>query len=176
MILVDCVGRPIGYRGRRSSAVPISRLRAADDTLVASIEEQGGHVVRDAKGNIVEVSLARTWATDADIERVAGIKTLKRLDLSLTYVSDGGAERLQALTQLEELNLFTAEFITDAAMAFLRGNTQLGVAEPSRHRRHRHEPRVHRRARPICDRSTSALRRSPTSAWSIWRRSRSSKS
>src|SRR5206468_10827866 len=33
--------------------------------------------------------------------------------------------RLRALAQLEELNLFAAEFITDAAMAFLRGNHQL---------------------------------------------------
>ena len=100
---------------------------AADDTLVASIEQQGGHVVRDAKGNIVEVSLARTWATDADVEKVAAIKTLKKLDLSLTYVSDVGAQAIGALTQLEELNLFTAEFITDAAVAFLRGNTNLRV-------------------------------------------------
>ena len=34
-------------------------------------------------------------------------------------------KRLKALDQLEELNLFAAEFITDAAMAFLRGNRQL---------------------------------------------------
>ena len=93
--------------------------------IAASIEAQGGHVVRDKSGEIVEISLARTWATDADIERIAGIKSLKRLDLSLTYISDRGAERLKALDQLEELNLFAAEFITDAAMAFLRGNKQL---------------------------------------------------
>jgi internalin A len=100
---------------------------AADDALVASIEKQGGHVIRDANGNIVEVSLARTWATDADVEKLAGIKTLKKLDLSLTYVSDVGAEAIATLTQLEELNLFTAEFITDAAVAFLRSNTNLRV-------------------------------------------------
>ena len=73
------------------------------------------------------MSLARTWATDADIERVAAIKTLKKLDLSLTYVSDAGAEAIGKAAQLEELNLFTAEFITDAAIAFLRGNTNLRV-------------------------------------------------
>jgi internalin A len=93
--------------------------------LVRSIEAQGGHVVRDQHEHIVDVSLARSWATDADIERIASIRTLKRLDLSLTYVSDRGAERLKALDQLEELNLFAAEFITDAAMAFLRGNRRL---------------------------------------------------
>jgi internalin A len=96
-----------------------------DAALAAAIESQGGHVIRDHSGQIVEISLARTWATDADVERLAGIRNLKRLDLSLTYVSDRGAERLKGLDRLEELNLFAAEFITDAAMAFLRGNRQL---------------------------------------------------
>src|SRR5712671_6356437 len=45
------------------------------------IESLGGEVVRDPGGAIVEVSLARTWATDNDIERVAEIAGLKRLDL-----------------------------------------------------------------------------------------------
>jgi len=86
---------------------------------------QDGDVVRDQDGRIVALSLARTWATDADLERVAAITTLKRLDLSLTYVSDRGIERLRSLDQLEELNLSSAEFITDAALAFLRGRRQL---------------------------------------------------
>jgi Leucine-rich repeat (LRR) protein len=98
---------------------------SADATLAAAIEAQGGHVARDPSGQIVEISLARTWATDADVERIAGLKSLRRLDLSLTYVSDRGAERLKGLDQLEELNLFAAEFITDAAMAFLRGSHRL---------------------------------------------------
>ena len=101
--------------------------QTSDASLVADIEKQGGYVVRDAKGHIVEVSLARTWATDADVERVAAIKTLKKLDLSLTYVSDAGAEAIGKAAQLEELNLFTAEFITDAAVAFLRSNRNLRV-------------------------------------------------
>jgi internalin A len=104
--------------GRESGA-------SEDGGFVSAIEAQGGEVVRDAKGQIVEVSLARTWATDAEVERIAALESLKRLDLSLTYVSDRGAERLKALEQLEELNLFAAEFITDAAVAFLRGHRQL---------------------------------------------------
>jgi hypothetical protein len=111
-----------------TGAQPQVRLKpdtTEDGDIVRSIEAQGGRIVRDQTGRIVDVSLARTWATDADIERIAGLKSLKRLDLSLTYISDRGAERLKALDQLEELNLFAAEFITDAAMAFLRGNRQL---------------------------------------------------
>jgi len=72
-----------------------------------------------------EISLARTWATDADLERVAATPSVKRLDLSLTYVTDRGIERLKGLAQLDDLNLSSAEFITDAAIAFLRGHRQL---------------------------------------------------
>ncbi len=106
-------------------ALNATEAQSQEADIVRSIEVQGGRVFRDQTGRIVDVSLARTWATDADIERVVGLKGLKRLDLSLTYISDRGAERLRALDQLEELNLFAAEFITDAAMAFLRGNRQL---------------------------------------------------
>ena len=69
--------------------------QTSDAALVADIDKQGGHVVRDAKGNIVEVSLARTWATDADVERVAAIKTLKKLDLYHTLVTDKGYLQLK---------------------------------------------------------------------------------
>ena len=120
--------KPQAAQVRPKPEVPKVRLKpdtTSDADIVRSIEAQGGRIVRDQSGRIVEVSLARTWATDADVERLAGLKSLKRLDLSLTYVSDRGAERLKALEQLEDLNLFAAEFITDAALAFLRGNRQL---------------------------------------------------
>lgn len=93
--------------------------------IAAWIEAQGGDVVRDKDGRIVEVSLARTWASDAAVDRIFELKNLQRLDLSLTYFSDHGAERLPQLEHLEELNLFAAEFITDATIAFLRGNKRL---------------------------------------------------
>ena len=118
------VARPDGLRYQGPPAIS-QRSQADAADVAASIEAQGGEVVRDAKGTIVDVSLARTWATDADVERIAQLKSVKRLDLSLTYVSDLGAERLKALDELEELNLTAAEFITDAALAFLRGNRHL---------------------------------------------------
>jgi len=106
-------------------AAGISRAADAPQSVAQWIEAQGGEVVRGPDGAIVEVSLARTWATDYDIERVAEIRSLKRLDLSFTYVTDRGIERLQQLQQLEELNLDTAEFITDAATSYLRANRRL---------------------------------------------------
>jgi internalin A len=108
-----------------SLLVSATAAAAQDSELIRSIESQGGAVIRDSSGQVVEISLARTWATDADIERIAAFKNLKRLNLSLTYVSDRGIERLKRLDQLEDLNLYAAEFITDAAMAFLRGHRRL---------------------------------------------------
>jgi internalin A len=93
--------------------------------IARSIEALGGDVVRGPDGNIVEVSLARTWASNNDIDRVVEIKGLKRLDLSFTYVSDAGIERLQQLQQLEELTLDATEAITDAAASYLRANKHL---------------------------------------------------
>jgi internalin A len=89
------------------------------------MESLGGQVVRGPDGAIVEISLARTGATNNDIERVVEIKGLKRLDLSFTYVSDPGIELLQQLQQLEELTLDTTESITDAAVSYLRANKHL---------------------------------------------------
>ncbi len=99
-------------------------ISAADPDPARWIEAQGGEVVRE-NGVIVEVSLARTWATDNDLDRVAQLKTLRRLDLSFTYVTDAGIEKLQALRDLEELNLDTAEFLTDASASHLRANRKL---------------------------------------------------
>ncbi len=93
--------------------------------VVERIEARGGYVVRDRDGSISEVSLARTWATDNDVELLAQIKTIKKLDLSFTYVTDRGIKQLQQLQQLEDLNLDTAELVTDASMATLRGNPAL---------------------------------------------------
>jgi len=103
----------------------VGAAEAPQADIARSIEALGGQVVRSPDGNIVEVSLARTWASNNDIERVVEIKGLKRLDLSFTYVSDAGIERLQQLQQLEELALDATEAITDAAASYLRANKHL---------------------------------------------------
>jgi Leucine-rich repeat (LRR) protein len=106
-------------------AAPQASSGGSFASVVERIEARGGYAVRDRDGNITEVSLARTWATDNDVQLLAGIKTIKKLDLSFTYVTDRGIKALQQLRQLEDLNLDTAEFVTDASMATLRGNTAL---------------------------------------------------
>jgi Leucine-rich repeat (LRR) protein len=103
-----------------------ARAAEAPQAAIAhSVEALGGDVVRGSDGNIVEVSLARTWASDNVVERIAEIETLKRLDLSFTYVTDVGIQHLQQIAGLEELTLDATEAITDAAASYLRANKRL---------------------------------------------------
>jgi hypothetical protein len=108
------------YAQTPKPAATASSANSAYANVVERIEARGGYVVRDRDGGISEVSLARTWATDNDVELVAQIKTIKKLDLSFTYVTDRGIKQLLQLRQLEDLNLDTAEAVTDASMATLR--------------------------------------------------------
>jgi len=114
--------------GLATDAVAQAR-RNADSPAVAyaieRIEQRGGWVARDKDGAVFEASLERTWATDNDIDFIVELKTIKKLDLSFTYVTDRGIKKLQALQQLEDLTLDTAEFLTDASMAHLRANRGL---------------------------------------------------
>jgi len=108
------------------AAIALAAYGADSPQVVTQwIKSIGGQVERGPDGAIVAVSVARSWATDNDIARIAEIKTLKRLDIGTTYVTDRGIERLQQLSQLEELNLDTDEFITDAALNYLRANKNL---------------------------------------------------
>jgi Leucine-rich repeat (LRR) protein len=106
-------------------AMSASAANLPDAGVAASIEAKGGEVTRDEAGRIMGISLARTWATDNDLLHLLSIKTVKRLDLSFTYVSDRGVELLAQLPALEDLSLDTAEFITDAAASYLRANRGL---------------------------------------------------
>lgn len=82
---------------------------------------RGGDGTLDDSGRLVDLYLGFTWTTDADLDRIERLASLKRLDISLTYITDEGVERLKALPGIVELNFFGAESITDVAVAHLRG-------------------------------------------------------
>jgi internalin A len=85
------------------------------------IERVGGTVTRDAGGQPVAVDLRSSWTTDSDMPLLAQMKELKRLDLSLTRISDRGLRALKAASAIEELNLSFAEQITDEGAATVKG-------------------------------------------------------
>ncbi|MBY0372590.1 MAG: hypothetical protein K2Q23_01270 [Bryobacteraceae bacterium] len=67
------------------------------------------------------VDLRARWITDADLPALARQPGLKRLDLSMTRITDQGLLQLKPLTGLEDLNLRYAELITDEGMSAVKG-------------------------------------------------------
>jgi hypothetical protein len=84
------------------------------------IEHAGGNVTRDAAGQPVAADLRASWVTDSDMPLLVQMKDLKRLDLSLTRISDRGMRALKAAPSIEELNLSFAEQITDEGAATVK--------------------------------------------------------
>jgi internalin A len=86
-----------------------------------------GRVEKNEAGQIVSLDLASTWITDADLEPVGQMKTLRKLNLAHTKVTDVGIEHLKPLENVVELNLYYAEYLTDTAIAHLREWKRLEV-------------------------------------------------
>ena len=66
------------------------------------------------------IDLRASWVSDADMPRLARMPDLRRLDLSLTRLSDQGLRALKSAPAIEELNLYFAEQITDEGASVVR--------------------------------------------------------
>jgi internalin A len=85
------------------------------------IARAGGMATLDSKGRITAIDLRSSWVTDSDLREIAQIAELKKLDLSLTRITDRGLKELREAPGIEDLNLYYAEQITDEGMAAVRG-------------------------------------------------------
>ena len=84
------------------------------------IEKAGGTVTRDSAGRVTVVDLRASWITDSDMPAMERMPDLKRLDLSLTRISDRGLRTLRTAQGIEDLNLYFAEQVGDEGAAVLR--------------------------------------------------------
>ncbi len=107
---------------------------------VAELEKLGAEIKRNEQGEVITVSCGE-FTGDADLVHVKTLTKLRKLDLSLTNVTDAGLIHLKELTNLESLDLSFTE-ITDAGLIHLKeltirgeldlsftGITDAGVAE-----------------------------------------------
>lgn len=76
-------------------------------------------------GSVRALSFRRGWVSDADLDRIAQLDKLERLDLSETRISDLGLLKLKDLKNVRELNLFYAELVTDEGLATMRNWTRI---------------------------------------------------
>ena len=84
------------------------------------LDESGGAVKRDAKGNITEVSLRHSWVSDSDLLALAQIPTITKLDLAETRITDLGFQHLKKLPAVTDVNLYYAELLGDEALAAMK--------------------------------------------------------
>jgi hypothetical protein len=115
--------RATGTKARQKSPAEMS----PQERIVARVGKLGGHVKMDDKvfgAPLIEIDLHQTRATDADLEALRGLTTLKTLNLYGTSITDGGLAHLAGLTSLQTLHL-NATPITDAGLEHLRGLTSL---------------------------------------------------
>ena len=86
--------------------------------LLASLP---GTAQRDTAGQIVALDMHGEWVTDADLQQLASMPKLERIDLSLTRITDHGLKLMRDLKGIRELNLYFAENVTDEGIAALKG-------------------------------------------------------
>lgn len=101
------------------SLIALASLALGDDPDV--ISRAGGSAIRDSRGRIIAIDLRSSWVTDSDLLDIARMPDLKKLDLSLTRITDHGLKELRDAPGIEDLNLYYAELVTDEGMAAVRG-------------------------------------------------------
>jgi Leucine-rich repeat (LRR) protein len=84
------------------------------------VAELGGKVQCDPAGNVVAVNLRGTWVDDVEMIDIARLPKLQRLDLSHTRITDEGMLHLKPASQIEDLNLYYAEWVTDQGMTAIK--------------------------------------------------------
>ncbi len=89
------------------------------------VRELGGTVLLGPDGEIQEVDLSRSWISDLDLGRLAGIDTLRHLVLAQTHVTDSALDVVASLPGLRGLDLFFCEHVTDSGASILRKATRL---------------------------------------------------
>ena len=92
-------------------------LMAVNAEWIAAL---GGRIETNAAGAITAVHLSGSFVADSDLDRIAGLPQLEKLDLSHTRITDLGLLRLKDLRNVRELNLFYAELVTDEGLAAVK--------------------------------------------------------
>ena len=93
------------------------------DDAVAALKKLGARIKQDDHGEVVEVSIASTKVTDADLVHLKGLTNLQSLVIgsfgSQSQITDAGLVHLKGLTGLQTLFLGGTK-ITDAGVADLQ--------------------------------------------------------
>jgi hypothetical protein len=109
------------------------RQPSAQERLIADIKARGGNVETEGSepdSPIIAVDLSFTRATDASLERIRELTTIRRLDLDRSKVSDSALVNLKGWKDLRELDL-SQTGITNDGLEHLKELTGLQTLDLS---------------------------------------------
>ena len=92
--------------------------------LLERIKQWGGQTEFDGQGRLVGVDLLRASLADADVDQLAKLPHLQRLQLKGAEITDASMPQLARLTELTDLALDTVA-VTDAGV-----RTLMALQEP----------------------------------------------
>ena len=101
-----------------------SPAQTPDVDPVAALKKIGAKIKRDDQGEVVEVSLAGTKITDAELVHLKGLANLQSLTLTRTEITDSGLVHFKGLPNLQTLYLSGTK-VTDTGLVHLKGMTNL---------------------------------------------------
>jgi hypothetical protein len=99
-------------------AATLSPHRTPPDDPLAALHQCNAALVKDSKGQVVNISMDPRQTTDATLAPLVKVPALERLILHRCAVSDDGLAHLKGLTKLKELTLADCP-ITDAGLSSL---------------------------------------------------------
>ncbi len=93
---------------------------ASAGDIAAWVEREGGRVSRNDAGKITRVDLTFAWITGADLEKLSRLPQLEEIRLAHTWITDVGLEHLRPLQNVRRLDLYYAEYVSDAGIAHIK--------------------------------------------------------
>jgi tRNA A-37 threonylcarbamoyl transferase component Bud32 len=99
------------------------RIEVDDGETISEVTQQDKLPPRPFRLHALNLA-GQAQVTDADLERLADVKGLRKLTLDRTQVTDAGLKQLRGLTMLQELSLQGLP-VTDAGLKHLGGLTGL---------------------------------------------------
>ena len=122
--LAALVGCNSGNSTTKATAPAKPPVITDDSDSVNAIEQTGAKIKKDGDGRIVEVDFRGTSIDDQPLASLAGLKSLRSLNLSDTAITDAGMAQVAKLTTLTNLDLRGCE-ITNQGLAAVEPLTKL---------------------------------------------------
>ena len=101
LLFVTMISLNIGF----NPGAQANQTDAPSAAQIAALQKAGAKLARNAEGQIIEVDLGETSATDAVLVHLVGLAHVQEISLYQTKITNAGLKHLKNLTNLQTLRL-----------------------------------------------------------------------